>query len=104
VAFQNHPNRGIGIYCMQRCQFSFFTNMSVGYHSKYRNVMSLTKLSNGNFLAINAWPDSEYIELTELISPGYTDTIKNSFKVPLFSPAGYSKDFNFNCNMTIPSP
>jgi hypothetical protein len=82
----------------------FFTNMSVGYHSKYRNVMSLTKLSNGNFLAINAWPDSEYIELTELISPGYTDTIKNSFKVPLFSPAGYSKDFNFNCNMTIPSP
>jgi hypothetical protein len=82
----------------------YFTNMSVGYQFKYRNVMALTKLSNGNFLSINAWPNSENFKLTELFSPGYTDTIKKTFKVPLFSPAGYSKDFHFNCNKAIPSP
>jgi len=82
----------------------YFSNMTVGYQSRYRNVMALTKLSNGNFLYINAWPNSENFKLTELFSPGYTDTIQKTFKVPLFSPAGYSKDFHFNCNKAIPSP
>jgi hypothetical protein len=81
-----------------------FTNMTVSYQSKYRNVMSLTKLSNGNYLSISATPNSEDFQLVELLSPGFTDTIKKSFKVPLFSPAGYSKDFNFTSNKAIPSP